>query len=75
LVAAVRPSNVPGSSGQHVVKLRDLEIVVGDYRIVDLRALGFLDAGEPAPMGLARIYAEPDELGVALGELGLDLAM
>ncbi len=58
---------------QHVVKLGDLEIMVGDDRVVHLRALRLLDVGEPARMGLARVDAQADELGVALGELRLDL--
>ena len=37
---------------QHVVELGDLEVVVGDDRVIDLRALGLLDVGEPARMGL-----------------------
>ena len=58
---------------QHAVELGDREIPVGDDRVVDLRPLGLLDVGEPARMGVARVDAQADELGVALGELGLDL--
>ena len=59
--------------GQHVVELRHLEIAVGDDRIIDPRALRLLDVAEPAGMAVDRIDAEPDELGVASGELGFDL--
>ena len=58
---------------QHVVKLGDLEVAVANDGIVDLRALGLLDVGKPTAMAVDRIDAQADELGVAFGELRLDL--
>ena len=58
---------------QHIVELGDLKVAVADDGIVDLRALGLLDVGKPSAVAVDRIDAEPDQLGVALGEFGLDL--
>ena len=57
---------------QHVVELRDLQVGVGDHRVVDGRALGLLDVLDPAAVIRHRVDGEADDLGVALGEFGLD---
>src|SRR5204862_5677525 len=60
-------------SRQHAIELGDLELRVADHRIVYFRALRLLDVLGPFFMIGNRINAQPDNLGVALGELGLHL--
>jgi hypothetical protein len=58
---------------QHVVELGHREVGVADHRIGGPMALRFLDVVGPAVMSVHRVDAQADQLGVALGELGLDL--
>ena len=58
---------------QHVVELGDLEIVVGDHRVLDRRALRFLDVLRPGAVAVDRVGRQADQLGVSFRELGLDL--
>src|SRR5690348_8313563 len=55
----------------HVVRLRDLEVLAADDRIVDCRALRFLDVLRPARVIAHRVDADADDLRVALVEFGL----
>src|SRR5262249_17486931 len=59
--------------GKHAVKLRHLEVGVGDYRVIGGEALRLLDVVGPAVMAGKRVDGQSDDLDAALVELGLDL--
>src|SRR5262249_17944761 len=59
--------------GKHAVKLRHLEVGVGDYRVVGGNTLRLLDVAGPAVMAAERVDGQADDLDAALVELGLDL--
>ena len=68
----MRPSEVFAALGrQHAVELGDLELRVADHRIVHLVALGLFDVRRPLAVAADRVDAQPDDLGVALGEFRL----
>src|SRR5690606_22102867 len=56
----------------HVVRLRDAEIAAVDDRIVDGVTLRLLDVLHPGVVILDGIAAQPDQLRIALVELGLE---
>ncbi len=57
---------------QHVEQLGHGHVGVADHRVVRLVSLGLLDVLGPLAMVLDRVDAEPDDLAVALLELGLE---
>src|SRR5207249_1670047 len=58
---------------EHVVQLRDLEILVADHRIVRRGALRLLDVLRAALVRVHALRGQTDDLHVALGELSLEL--
>src|SRR5262244_3667863 len=56
--------------GKHAVKLRHLEVGVGDYRVIGGEALRLLDVVGPAVMAGKRVDGQSDNLDAALVELG-----
>ncbi len=63
---------VAGVRLDHVVEVGDLLVGIGDQREVHRGALRLLDVLAPLAVGVDRIDAEADHLGVALVELGLE---
>ena len=61
-----------GVGRKHVVELGDLQVMVGDDRIIDLVAGDILDVLQPALVRTHRIDRQADHLGVALGKLILE---
>src|SRR6266567_3439308 len=57
----------------HVVGLRDLKVRIADHRVSYRRSLSLLDILYPGLVVTDGINAEPDDLGVALVELRLEL--
>jgi hypothetical protein len=65
-------ARLAGLGRQHAVQLRHLQVGVRNHRVVGRMALRLFDVLRPAAVTLHRVHAQPDDLHVALLELGLD---
>src|SRR5205809_453274 len=55
-----------GFGGQHVIKLRHIEVGIADHRIIRRSALSFFNVFGPLLVILHRIDAQSDDLDVSL---------
>jgi hypothetical protein len=70
-----RSGNSCGDEGwnSHVIEVRDLALLVANDREVQVAAGDLIDILDPSSMRLDGVGGQTDQLGVALGELGLQL--
>lgn len=61
-----------GERSLHVIKIRNLALLVANDREVDLAARHVLDVLDPALVAVDRVGGQANQLDAALGKLGLE---
>ena len=58
---------------EHVVRIRDLALLVADDREAEIRAADLVDVFDPPGMRVDGVGGQADEFDAAFGEFGLEL--